>query len=132
MLFGNSPISWKSKKQSPVTLSTTEAEYVALATAVQEVKYLRIFLGELGYAQTHPMVVYEDNQSCNKLIKNPACHGRTTHVDLKSYFVQEAEAAKEIATTPCATTNMIADIMSKALPGQQFQRHALTNILCHT
>ena len=127
MMFGNSPISWRSRKQALVTLSTTEAEFIALAAGVQEVKYLKMLLGELDFHQTAPVTVHEDNEPCVRMVKNPEAHGRTKHIDIKYYFVQEAQINSEIMVTPCDTQNMTADIMTKPLAGPQFQklRHQL-------
>ena len=68
--FGNILLSWHSQMQSLVTLSSTEAEYVVVSACVQEVKYLRTLLRELGYSQTDPVLVYEDNESCIKRLTN--------------------------------------------------------------
>ena len=123
LLVGNSPISWRSQMQSLVTLSSTEAEYVALAACVQEVKYLRTLLRELGFEHTAPVTVYEDNQSCIKLVKNPESHGRTKHIDIKYHFLQEAYAALVIFMVYCATSEMIADTLTKSLPAPAYKRH---------
>lgn len=72
------PINWRSKKQTSVALSTTEAEYVALSIATQEAVWLKQLLSELRIEQSKPTVVYEDNQSA-----------RTKHIDMRHHFVRE-------------------------------------------
>ena len=86
--FGSSPISWRSSLQKLVTLSTTEAEYVALANTVQEVLYLWAFLQELNYTQSGATLIHEDNQSTIKIARNPEHHSRYKHIDLRFFFVQ--------------------------------------------
>ena len=126
-LFGNSPISWRSQLQTIVTLSSTEAEYIALSACVQEMLYLKMLISELGIQQTEPMTIFEDNQSCIKIVNNPEGHGRTKHIDVKHFFVQEAVTRKDIILKYVESANQIADILTKALPGPAFQklRHKL-------
>ncbi|KAE9280413.1 Retrovirus-related Pol polyprotein from transposon TNT 1-94, partial [Phytophthora rubi] len=95
-LFGNSPISWRSSLPKLVTLSTTEAEYVALASTVQEVLYLKQVMLELGYDQVGPVKIGEDNQSTIRISKNPEHHGRCKHIDIRFFFVQERQHAQDI------------------------------------
>ena len=122
-LFGNSPISWRSQKQTLVTLSSTESEYVALSSTVQEILYLRSLTSDLGFPQVGPVPVQEDNTSCMKITKNPSCHGHTKHIDIKYHFNQQAYARKIIDLVQCPTSDMIADTFTKALPSPAFIKH---------
>ena len=72
------PVSWRSKKQSSVALSTAEAEYVALASSAQEAMWIRQLTTELGSAPTEATTIFEDNQSAVSIARNPQFHGRTT------------------------------------------------------
>ena len=84
MLLG-APISWGSKKQPSVLLSTSETEYIALSLAVQESKWIhRLFCDILIVAgEAAPMLkIYEDSQSCIKMTKNSVNHGRAKHIDM--------------------------------------------------
>jgi hypothetical protein len=121
-LFGTSPISWRSSLQKLVTLSTTEAEYVALASAVQEVLYLRALLEELRYKQTKSTLIYEDNQSTIKIARNPEHHGRCKHIDLRFFFVQERNEGGYIRLQYCPTDKMAADGLTKAIGPQKFNQ----------
>lgn len=121
-LFGTSPISWRSSLQKLVTMSTTEAEFVALASTVQEVLYLRAFLEELGYKQTRGTLIYEDNQSTIKVAKNPEHHGRCKHIDLRFFFVQERHKGGYIRLEYCPTDKMAADSLTKAIGPQKFSK----------
>jgi hypothetical protein len=121
-LFGTSPISWRSSLQKLVILSTTEAEYVALASTVQEVLYLRALLEELGYRQTQGTLIYEDNQSTIKVAKNPEHHGRCKHIDIRFFFVQERNQGGYIRLEYCPTDRMVADPLTKAIGPQKFSK----------
>jgi hypothetical protein len=81
--MGTGAVSWSSKLQSIVALSTTEAEFVAAVSAGQEAIWMRQFLGELGYAPAGPALMLMDNQSAMQVAKNPEHHGRMKHLDLR-------------------------------------------------
>jgi len=83
MRFMGSTIAWRSKKQSLVTLSSTEAEYIALTEAMQEVLWLRRLLKDFNQDISQPIIVFEDNQNCIRLLQNPKSSSRTKHIDIK-------------------------------------------------
>ena len=83
------PVSRRSRKQDTVTLSTAEAEYVALSSAAQECVWMRRLSTELGNPLRAPTIVKGDNQSCIAMAKNPQYHGRAKHIDIKHHFVRE-------------------------------------------
>ena len=83
-------ISWRSKKQRTVALSSTEAEYMALSEAIQETVWLKAFMSELGEEVSNgALTVFEDNQGAIALAKNPEFHKRTNHIDIRYHFVRE-------------------------------------------
>ncbi|KAG3018510.1 hypothetical protein PC119_g10651 [Phytophthora cactorum] len=93
MLMG-APMSWGSKKQSSVSLSTSEAEYIALSLAIQEGKWIHRMLCEILAAtnETGPeLKIREDNQSCIKMTKNPVNHGRAKHIVDTAYTTMTHE-----------------------------------------
>ena len=118
--LGSATISWKSKRQSVVALSSTEAEYVALCSATQEVVWLRRLLAGIGFVQEEATTLDEDNQGTIALAKNPYNHIRTKHIEIKYHFVREVVERKEIQILYCATDRMIADVMTKPLPKTKF------------
>jgi len=87
-LLGGGAVSWLSKKQSTVALSTAEAEYVALSQAAQECVWLRRLLSDLGMDAT-PVVILEDNQGAIAIAKNPVDHSRTKHIDIRYHYIRE-------------------------------------------
>ena len=120
---GNCSVSWRSRKQSIVTLSTTEAEYVALCDAAQEAVWLRRLLGDIGFVQNQPTLIHEDNQGAKCLSQNPKDHTRTKHIDIKYHYIREKVAEKHLAVQHCVTGDMTADTLTKGLPKPAFEKH---------
>ena len=120
--FACGAVSWLSKKQATVSLSTAEAEYVALSTATQEAIWLRRLLADIGEPPEGPTEIYEDNQGAISMAKNPVGHARTKHIDIRYHFVREGVRDGAIALKYIATDEMIADILTKPLPNHRFQK----------
>ena len=115
--MGTGAISWRSKLQGVVTLSTTEAEYIAAVHAGQELKWLQNLLTELGYSFKTPPTLYIDNLSAISVTQNPEHHGRMKHLDLKYFWLRDEVAKKKsFKTVHCPTDFMPADILTKPLP----------------
>ncbi|MFO0359371.1 MAG: reverse transcriptase domain-containing protein, partial [Flavobacteriales bacterium] len=115
-LLCGAPISWMSKKQSTIALSSTEAEYLAATHATKEAIWLRHLLLDLGFVPSGPTTIFEDNQSCIAIARNPAHHARTKHFDIQHHFVREKMELKEVDLVYCPTSDMLADMLTKALP----------------
>ena len=101
--FGGTAVSWKSKKQTSVALSTAEAEYIALSSATQEASLMRQLLVDLNCGPTTPTVICEENQSSICIAKNPLFHGRTKHIGIKYHFVHEQVKNKNVEIVYCPT-----------------------------
>jgi len=112
-------ISWMSKKQDTVALSSTEAEYIATTHAAKEALWLRGLLHDLGYPQESATIIHEDNQGCIALSKNPIFHTRTKHLDVQAHFIREQVRTNKVALNYCPTENMVADFLTKALHSPQ-------------
>lgn len=84
---GGTAVSWMSRLQKSVALSTTEAEYMAVAEASKELVWLKTFLEELGKKQAD-YSLHCDNESAVKLAKNPVYHGKTKHIGMRYHFVR--------------------------------------------
>ena len=82
-------VSWASKKQTSVALSSTKAEHVAACLAAQEAVWLRSLLADLNFVQDKPTIVQEDNQGTIAMSKNPKYHGRTKHIYVKHHFIRD-------------------------------------------
>lgn len=109
-------ISWASKLQPTVALSSAEAEYMAACAAVQEAIHLRLLMHDLGFEQKEATVIYEDNQGCIALSDNPVFHKRTKHIDIRYHFIRERVTSKEIELKYVATEHQLADLLTKGLP----------------
>jgi len=109
------PVSWSSKKQRVVALSTCEAELYAEAAAIQEVLWLRGLMEELGLHTRTGSAVYGDNQSTIALSQNGVKGERTKHVDVKYHFVTETVDRGVVKLQWVPTTQQQADIFTKAL-----------------
>jgi hypothetical protein len=109
-------VSWSSKKQRVVALSTCEAELYAEAAAIQEVLWLRGMLAELGLHVATGSTVYGDNQSTIAVSKNGVKGERTKHVDVKYHFITETIESGRVKLQWVQSSEQQADIFTKALP----------------
>lgn len=117
-VFGNT-VCWTTRRQTSVSLSSTEAEYVALATAAAELTWLKNLLVDLNINSNIPPTIYEDNQSCIHLLSKWE-HKRLKHVDIKYNFVRDLHEKKLIKVVYINTKNQLADILTKSIPKIQF------------
>ena len=117
------PISWSSKRQSTVALSSSEAEYIGQANAIRHAIHLSHFLNEIKIPPPLPITIYVDNQSAITLSKNPKYHTCTKHIDTAYHFQRQKirEGVVEIVYIP--TDKMAADGLTKPLGGIKFSRY---------
>jgi hypothetical protein len=114
--LGEGAITWSSKKQNSVALSSTEAEYTAMAHAAREVIWLRNLFEELHLPQKLPTILYGDNQSALAIAQNPQYHARSKHFDVKNHYIRDKIRDGLIKEIYCPTDDMIADLFTKPLP----------------
>lgn len=115
-LIAGGAVSWSSKKQASVALSSTEAEYMAASTSTQEAVWLRILLGELGLLNlANPTRQRIDNQSAMALARNDAFHNRTKHIAVRHHFIREKVEDGEIDVEYVPTDRQVADVLTKPL-----------------
>jgi hypothetical protein len=113
---GTGAISWSSKLQSVVTLSTTEAEHIAAVEAGKEMIWTCNILSEFGYKVDGASIMKMDNQSAISVSKNPEHHGRMKHLDLRFYRLRDTMESGLISPSYISTSEMVADIFTKPLP----------------
>ncbi|GJZ73111.1 zinc finger, CCHC-type containing protein [Tanacetum coccineum] len=113
-------VSWKATLQHVVTLSTTEAEYIALIEAVKESIWLKCLLIELG-VNLRSMVMNCDNQSAIHLSRNAMFHERTKHINVRYHFIREIVKSKEIEVAKIGAKDNAADAFTKVVPGPKFK-----------
>lgn len=114
-MLGTGAISWSSKKQPIVTLSTTEAEFIAATACACQAIWLRRILEELQFKQDKATTVFCDNNSTIKLSKNPVLHGKSKHIDVKYYFLRDLSNDGTIKLVYCRSEDQVADIQTKPL-----------------
>jgi hypothetical protein len=111
-------ISWKSKWQSIIALSSTESEYVGLGFASKEAVWLRRIMRDVGIGcdmGVKPIKIYADNQGSIKIANNSYTTKRSKHIDIQFHFTRSVIESGEIELEYCPTSMMIADMMTKAL-----------------
>ena len=119
---GGTAVSWKSRKQSCVALSTAEAEYIALSQAAQEAIWLKQLNTDLKVESSEPTTIYEDNQAAICLSKNPQGHGKSKHIDIKYHYIRDQVHNRTIELKYCPTENMVADMLTKGLAKERFEK----------
>ena len=114
-------VSWALKRQSIVTLSSTEAEYVAAASTTWQDVWMRRILKDLSQNQQEPTTIFCDNSSAIVLSKNHAFHKRTKHIDTRYHFIRELVNNKEICLEFCRSEDQLTNDFTKPLARDTFQ-----------
>lgn len=118
-LMNGGPVTWASRKQNTIALSTTESEYMAACDAAKEILWIKQFLLDIGESQ-NSVILNIDNQSAIKLIKNPVFHKRSKHIDVRYNFIREKVEQNIIEIKYVESSCQLADFLTKALPFQKF------------
>ena len=108
-------VNWSSKRQTLVTLSTTEAEYIALSRTAHESIWMSRLLSQLFKLELFPVTIYCDSQSAIALLSKIGFHQRTKHIDIHYLFARQCIADGLITVEYVPTDEQLADIMTKAL-----------------
>ena len=117
---GNAAFYCKSSKQQLVTLSSTEAEYVAMFHSATEVVFLKRLVQQMGFVQ-EPVTVFQDNESAIRWAHGQENFHRAKHLQVKYHYVRELVREKVIAVEYLSTKEMVADVLTKPLVSEQFQ-----------
>ena len=128
-VYGGAAISWLSKKQHIVALSTTEAEYISSSLAAQEAVWLRRLFRGIGVNVSRPMSSNEDNLGALNLANNSSFHARTKHIDIRFHFIRSMVENKEIEINYCSTKEILADILTKGPDRTTFQTFTLRPLI---
>ena len=110
-------ISWKSKKQSIVSLSSCEAEYTALTYAIQEGRFISQIFADLSDSEREIFSLYVDNQAAINLGNNPIYHQRSKHIDVKYHYIRNEIKEKNVQLLYVPSDENIADIFTKPVNG---------------
>ena len=120
ILYGNSPIHWKSQRQRHVTVSSTESEYVALCTSAKEIKWLRKVGLELSMFDNAPTLLRCDNQSALKIAQSERITQRTRHLGAQDAYVRELIENQELKIEYVHARYQIADFLTKPVTLEKF------------
>jgi hypothetical protein len=122
IMLDESHIFYWTKGQTIVTSSTTEAEYVAATSCIQDIVYCKQLLYELGYKNVK-VILEQDNSGSIAHLKDPMAKGRTRHLDLKMKWCTQYITRESIEVRYCPMADMIVDVFTKALAGESFVKH---------
>ena len=115
-------VSWSSRKQPIVTLSTTEAEFVAASACACQAIWMRMILKEIGHSQIEGTKLMCDNTSTIKLSKNLVLHGHSKHIRVRFHFFRDFTKEETINLLFCGTRNQLADLLTKPLKLEAFRK----------
>jgi hypothetical protein len=121
--FQGSLVSWSAVKQKSIALSSTEAEYYAMAHTFKEALWLRSFLTFIALPIPHPFPILSDNQATCSLSNSLAISSRSKHIDIRHHFLRAHIQDGSFSTTWIPTEDMPADIFTKPLNSVLFTRH---------
>ena len=108
-------ISWRSKKQNSVALSTCEAEYMAISQTCQELSFLVQLLKDIISIDFEPVHINNDNQGAIALVKNPVKHQKSKHIDIRYHFIREYYQLNKITLNYVPSNENFADIFTKPM-----------------
>jgi hypothetical protein len=129
LYFCGALIAWKSKASNSVTLSSTEAEYVALSEITKEVIFVKQVLETMGIGVKLPIVINVDNVGAIYLSNNHSLGQRTKHIDMRRHFVREYVEDGIIKTKFVGTANNEADIHTKNTSEETFKKHVSKHLM---
>ena len=129
--LGHALVSWSSKKQNSVALSTTEAEYIAASACCAQVVWMKNTLEDYK-VNLKDIPIKCDNTSAICLTKNPIQHSRTKHIDIRHHFIRDHVTNHDVTIEFIDTKHQLADIFTKPLSEEQFDfiRRELGMLMC--
>jgi hypothetical protein len=114
-------VSWSSKKQTSVALSTAEAEYIAATHVAKQVLWQRSLFTELNFEISTTSTIFTDNQAAISISHHPEFHSRTKHIDIAYHFLRDLIANGTLDTIYVNTLENLADLFTKGLPRQRHE-----------
>ena len=117
---GNNLVSWMSKKQHSISLSTTEAEYIAAGSCCTQLLWMQKLLRDYGICQEY-FTIYYDNTSAINISKNPVQHSRTKHIEIRHHFIREFVEDGTLTLEFIHTDDQKANLFTKPLDSKRFK-----------
>jgi hypothetical protein len=130
-LIDGSAVSWSSKRQEIVSLSTTESEYIAATHSGKEVLWLCSLISEIFGSLKEPTTLFSDNQAAIALTHDHQYHARTKHIDVWYHWIRWVFKQGVLKLIYCPTDNMVANVLTKALPLAKV-KHFAASLGLHT
>ena len=129
--MGTNLVAWMSKKQNSISLSTAEAEYIAVGSCCSQLLCMKKLLGDYGLSH-ETMVVYCDNSSAIDFSKNPVQHSKTKQIEITYHFIRDLVERKVVALEYIPTKRQNANIFTKPLDRSTFEsfRQVIGVITC--
>ncbi|CAH9118288.1 unnamed protein product [Cuscuta europaea] len=127
VFLGKSLVSWKSKKQSTVSRSSSEAEYRALASLTCELQWIKYLSDSLSAKLSTPFSVFSDSQSAIQIAKNPTFHERTKHIEIDCHITRIKLQEGLLHLLHVSSANQLADVLTKSLHPKSFDT-AISNL----
>jgi hypothetical protein len=118
--MGEGAITWSSKKQPVIVLSSTKSEYIGLTHVSKEILWVWQFLGEIFFKFQTPSQLYSNNQRAIALAQNNKYHAQSKHIDIHYHSIRQVLERNDIDITYIPTEQNIADIFTKVLPTSKF------------
>jgi hypothetical protein len=123
VLMAGGAVSWSSKRQPTVALSTVEAEYVSISRCAQQVVWMQSWLGEVDIEYSVPGLIKGDNRGAIALTKNTKGHGKVKHIDIRHHFIRELIEEGVIIIEQVPSGDNLADLFTKPLARDHHHRH---------
>jgi len=127
-IFNGGPISWSSRKQPTVALSTMEAEYMALSNSIRELLSRMYYITEMGILSIQPTVMHSDNQAAIALANGQGDYRRAKHIDIRYHFIRDHLQRGTLELIYIPSEHQLADFLTKALPAAK--HHHCLHGLC--
>ena len=124
VMFVGGAVSWMSRTQRCVSLSSSEAEYIAMAEATKDALFLRQLLGFMWpECREQKVIMYEDNEGALRLASNPLSSNRTKHIDVRYHFIRDEVKRGSIMVLHVKSEGQHADALTKPLAIEVFRKH---------
>jgi hypothetical protein len=119
--LGSTMISWQSRKQSSIALSTAEAEYIVACSASCEAIWLRKLMTGLFDLEMRATLILCDNQSCIKMTENPVFHDRSKHIEIRYHYIRDMVQRGALKLQYISTDEQVVDVLTKPLSRVKFE-----------
>jgi hypothetical protein len=124
------PVTWSSKRQATVALSTVEAEYVAMSRCAQQMVWMQSWLREVEVEFSVPSLMKGDSRGAIALTRNTKDHGKVKHIDIRHHYIRELLQSGVITIEQVPSSDNLADLFTKPLP-RDHHHSLLTSLNIH-